>query len=102
MVLTHRVGIDVIEIHAPGGRAVAEHRLAPPGAHRTIRHPEHTQALQAAVLAAFDTKGPCRRKANRPPSPQATAIAARLSPHIGADPVVDLDLYRRLTQPEAS
>ena len=102
VVVTHRVGAERIEIHAPGGRAVAEHRLAPSGAHRTIRLSEHTQALQAAVLAAFDTTGPCRRKANRPPSPQATAIAARLAGTVGADPVVDLDVYRRLTQPEAS
>lgn len=102
VVVTHRCGSDRIEIHAPGGRTVAEHRLAPPGAHRTIRCPEHTQALRAAVLAAFDTAGPCRRKTNRPPSPKASAIAARLSPHISADPVVDLDIYRRLTQPEAS
>lgn len=101
VVVTHRVGADFIEIHS-AGRAVAEHRLAPSGAHRTIRHPEHAQALQAAVLASFDTAGPCRRKANRPPSSQAAAIASRLAPAVGADPVVDLDVYRRLTQPEAS
>ena len=101
VVVTHRVGADVIEIHS-AGRTVAEHRLAPSGAHRTIRLAEHTRALRAAVLASFGTAGPCRRKANRPPSPQAAAIAARLSPHISTDPVIDLDVYRRLTQPESS
>ena len=99
--VTHRCGTDSIEIHS-AGRVAAAHRLAPPGAHRTIRLSEHTQALQAAVLAAFDTAGPCRPKANRPPSPQAAAIAARLGAAVAADPVIDLDIYRRLTQGEAS
>ena len=99
--VTHRCGTDSIEIRG-AGRIAATHRLAPPGAHRTIRQSEHTQALQAAVLAAFDTAEPCRPKANRPPSPQAAAIAARLAPAAGADPVIDLDVYRRLTQPQAA
>ena len=54
------------------------------------------------MLAAFDTAEPCQRKANLPPSPQAAAIAARLGAAVGADPVIDLDIYRRLTQGEAS
>ena len=54
------------------------------------------------MLAAFDTAEPCGPKANRPPSPQAAAIAARLAPAAGADPVIDLDVYRRLTQPQAA
>ena len=101
VMVTHRCGIDSLEIHA-GGRVAATHRLAPSGAHRTVRLPHHSEALQQAVLAAFSTTSPCRPKANRPPSPQAAAIAARLSPHIGADPVIDLDVYRRLTHGEAS
>lgn len=102
VVVTHRCGTDSLEIHAVGGRVAATHRLAPSGAHRTIRLPHHSEALQNVVLAAFSTAGPCRPKANRPPSPKATAIAARLSPHIGADPVIDLDVYRRLTHGGAS
>ena len=99
--VTHRCGTDGLEIRA-GGRTVALHRLAPAGAHRTIRLPHHTEALQAAVLAAFSTAEPCGRKANRPPSAQAAAIAADLAPAVGADPVIDLDVYRRLTQPQAA
>ena len=99
--VTHRCGTDSLETRA-GGRIAAAHRLAPPGAHRTIRQPDHAEALQAAVLAAFDTAGPCRRKANRPPSAQAAAIAAQLGASVAADPVIDLDIYRRLTQGEAS
>ena len=100
VVVTHRCGTDLIEVHTSARQHAATHRLAPSGAHRTVRHPEHAEALQAAVLAAFSTAEPCRPKTNRPPSPQAAAIAARLSPHIGADPVIDLDIYRRLTQPQ--
>ena len=40
--------------------------------------------------------------ANRPPSAQAAAIAARLHGAAAEDPVIDLDGYRRLTQGEAS
>ena len=100
VVVMHRCGADGIEIHS-AGRAVAAHRLAPRGAGRTVRLPEHAQALQAAVLAAFDASAPCRRKANRPASAQAAAIAARLGA-AAQDPVIDLDVYRRLTQGEAS
>ena len=65
--VAHRCGAHSIEIRS-GGRVVAEHRLAPPGAHRVVRHPEHTKALQDIVLGAFSTDGPCARKAK--PSPQ--------------------------------
>ena len=99
--VTHRCGTDSLEIRAAGSVA-ATHRLAPAGAHRTVRLPEHARALQSLVLGAFDTAGPCRPKANRPPSPQAAAIAAQLGAEVTADPVIDLDVYRRLTQGEAS
>ena len=102
VVVTHRCGADSLDIRAAGGRVAATHRLAPAGAHHTIRLPEHAQALQAAVLAAFGTAGPCRRKANRPPSAQAAAIAARVGGAAVQDPVIDLDVYRRLTQGESS
>ena len=98
--VTHRCGTDSIEIRV-GGRVAATHRLAPSGAHRVVRLAEHTDALEAAVLAAFSTAGPCRPKANRPPSPTAVAIAARLHRTVAEDPVIDLDVYRRLTQGEA-
>ena len=84
VVVTHRSGTDLIAVHTSGRWHAATHRLAPSGAHRTVRHPEHAEALQAAVLAAFSSPGPCRIKTNRPPRSRAAAIAARLSPHIGA------------------
>jgi hypothetical protein len=90
-----RLGTDTIELRA-GGRVVVVHRLAPRGAQRTVRLPEHTAALENVVLGAFSSDRPCRRKVNRPPSDAALAVAAELLGDRGADPVIDLDVYRRL------
>lgn len=97
----HRHGTDSIDI-AASGRVVVTHRLAPPGAHRTVRLPEHTAALENVVLAEFTTAKPCPRKLNRPPSPAALAITAQLGAEALAEPVVDLDVYRRLVEGDAS
>lgn len=96
-----RLGADSAEFHA-GGVRVTTHRLAPRGAQRTVRLPEHTSALENIVLTRFNTAAPCRRKVNRPPSDAALAIAAELLGDRGADPVIDLDVYRRLTEQGAS
>ncbi len=99
--VTHRHGTDTIDI-AASGRVVATHRLAPAGAHRTVRLAEHTSALENLVLAEFNTDKPCARKLNRPPSPAALSIAAGLNAEAIAEPVVDLDVYRRLIEGDAS
>jgi hypothetical protein len=96
-----RHGTDTATFHT-GGTLVVEHRLAPRGAQRTIRLPEHTAALENVVLAQFSDARPCRRKVNRPPSDTALAIAAELVGDRGADPVIDLDVYRRLIEGGAS
>jgi transposase len=96
-----RLGTPTITLHA-GGVVVATHQLAPRGAQRTVRLPEHTAALENVVLAQFSTSRPCRRKVNRPPSDSALALAAELLGDRGADPVIDLDVYRRLTEGEVS
>lgn len=94
-----RLGADTIEITA--NRAlVASHRLAPRGAQRTVRLPEHTAALENVVLGTFSSARPCRRKVNRPPSDAALALAAELLGDQGADPVIDLDIYRRIADGE--
>ena len=90
-----RLGSDTIEVHA-SGRILAVHRLAPRGAQRTVRLPEHTTALENVVLAQFSSERPCRRKVNRPPTDAALALAAELLGDRGADPVIDLDVYRQL------
>lgn len=95
-----RLGTDTIDIVA-GGRTVTTHVLAPRGAQRTVRLAEHTAALENVVLGAFNTDRPCRRKLNRPPSDAALTLAAELLGERGADPVIDLDVYRRATEGEA-
>jgi transposase len=89
-----RLGTDTISIHAHG-QVVVTHQLAPRGAQRTVRLPEHTTALENLVLGAFTSDRPCKRKVNRPPTDAALAIAADLLGDRGADPVIDLDVYRR-------
>ncbi len=96
-----RLGSPTITLQA-GGAIVATHQLAPRGAQRTVRLPEHTAALENVVLAQFSTDRPCRRKVNRPPSDAALALAAELLGDCGADPIIDLDVYRRLTEGEVS
>ena len=99
--VTHRHGADTFEIRG-AGRVVTEHRLAPAGAHRTVRLAEHTEALQNVVLGQFSSARPCATKLNRPPSPVARAIADQLAASSVDDPVIDLDVYRRLVEGEAT
>jgi Mu transposase, C-terminal domain len=98
----HRHGTHSLDICSSSGSVIATHRLAPPGAHRVVRLAEHTLALETVVLAEFNTAKPCARKVNRPPSPAALAIAAQLGAEAMAEPVVDLDVYRRLVEGDAS
>jgi hypothetical protein len=94
-----RLGADTITVHARG-QLVATHQLASRGAQRTVRLPEHTTALENVVLGAFSSEQPCKRKVNRPPSDAALSLAAELLGDQGADPVIDLDTYRRLLDGE--
>jgi transposase len=89
-----RLGTDTFSVSA-SGVVVTTHQLAPRGAQRTVRLPEHTAALENVVLGSFSADRPCKRKVNRPPSDTALAIAAELLGDRGADPVIDLDVYRR-------
>jgi hypothetical protein len=97
----HRHGSDTIDI-AASGRVITSHRLAPAGAHRTVRLPEHTAALENVVLAEFNTDRPCATKKNRPPSATALALAAQLGAEVFAEPVVDLDVYRRFVEDQGA
>jgi transposase len=96
-----RLGSDSATFYA-GATMIVEHRLAPRGAQRTIRLPEHTAALENLVLAQFSDGRPCKRKVNRPPSDAALALAGELVGDRGADPIIDLDVYRRLVEGDAS
>lgn len=92
-----RHGSNEISIHT-GKAAVTEHVLAPAGANRTVRLPAHSAALENVVLAQFSTERPCKSKLNRPPSDTALAIAAQLDADLIAEPIIDLDVYRRLVE----
>jgi transposase len=91
-----RVGSNELVIMSPAGTVVATHQVAPRGAGRVVRLPQHTAALENVVLAAFTTDRPCPTKVNRPPSGVAVAIAAGIG---GNDevtgPVIDLSVYQR-------
>ena len=92
----HRLGTDSISIVSPSGAVVAEYRLAPSGAGVIQRLPELRAALESAVLIAFTTEPPCKRKENRPPSPEALAAAARLALLSDREVTVDLNRYAEL------
>lgn len=92
-----RLGELHLEIISAAGRRTARHRRAPAGAGQVLQTPEHRRLLEQAVLNAFTTERPCRRKANRPPGEDALAEAARLGPHNPAV-VVDLEDYARIAK----
>jgi len=103
-VMVHwRVGDPGFEIRSMTGEVLARHRRRPKGAGAAVRLPEHKAALEKAVLAAFTTKPPCRRKVNRPPSEAARALAGELiHPEQQSLPmVVDLRQYEELMRRDA-
>jgi transposase len=91
-----RVGVADIDVIAGTGQIVAHHRRAPDGAHAVVRSDDHRAALESVVLGAFTTARPCQRKANRPPSAAALALAAQLSG--AAEVTVDLEGYAALAR----
>ncbi len=101
-----RVGEPTVQIFSAAGSEVCCHRRAPAGAGQLTRTAEHAAALEGAVLAAFTTRRPCARKANRPPGQSAQREAARLraaqdaqTGQAGDDAVVvDLADYARLAE----
>jgi hypothetical protein len=99
VIVAHRLSTLELAVTSAAGVLLATHRLAPPGAGRTLRLAGHAAALERVVLAAFITDRPCQRKANRPPGPQAQAAARQLQllADQGAGEVaVDLARYAEL------
>lgn len=70
---------DEIDIIDTASGLLARHRLATPGQNMIVRDHGHAVALGRAVLAAFTTDTPCRRKDNRPPSDKAKTLAATIT-----------------------
>jgi transposase len=94
-----RVGEPLLRIVSVAGAIVAEHRRIPAGAGQQVRTTEHARLLEQAVLQAFTTGHPCRRKTNRPAGETALAELARLR---GLDPepapVISLERYAKLAE----
>ncbi len=94
-----RLGEPTLQVVSAAGVLVATHRRLPAGVGQTARQPGHAAALEQAVLAAFTTGPPCRRKANRPPSPEALLLAAALAPQALVDvEVPSLARYAELAE----
>ncbi len=92
-----RLGEPMLRLVSAAGVLVATHRRLPAGAGQTLRQPGHAAALEQAVLAAFTTRPPCRRKPNRPPSVEALALAAALAPQALVEVAVpSLERYAEL------
>ncbi len=75
-----RLGEPTLRLVSAAAVLVATHRRLPAGAGQLVRLAAHQAALEEAVLAAFTTRPPCRRKPNRPPDVEALALAAALAP----------------------
>jgi len=95
-----RSGEQTLRIISAAGTLIAKHRRAPSGAGQLIRSAEHAAGLEQAVLSAFTTHRPCRRKQNRPPGQAALAAAAVLRGEQPADGgvVIDLERYAQLAE----
>jgi transposase len=99
-----RLGEQTLVIVSAAGTQVAKHRRAPSGTGQLIRCAEHAAGLEQAVLSAFTTHKPCRRKQNRPPGQAALQAAAILrgeqpaAANDGGGVVIDLERYAQLAQ----
>ena len=76
--VVHRLGSATLDVVSAAGTTLARHHREPDHAGKTTRLDAHVAALEAAVLAAFSDRAPCRSKERRPPGPQARAEADRL------------------------
>jgi len=97
VIVSMAVGEPILRISTAAGELIATHRLAPAGAGQRVRTATHAAGLERAVLAAFTTKTPCRKKQNRPPGERALAELAALHGH-DRSPAVSLDHYAELAE----
>jgi len=98
----HRLGAVTLDVVAANDVVLARHERAPDGAGAVVRVAAHVVALEAAVLAGFTDRAPCRAKVRRPPSVAALAEADRLrgrQSRPGDHVVVDLAPYIAAGQP---
>lgn len=97
-----RLGEQTVLIVSAADTQVAKHRRASAGTGQLVRSAEHAAGLEQAVLSAFTTRPPCRRKQNRPPGQAALQAAAILRgeqpANDGGGVVIDLERYAQLAQ----
>jgi transposase len=99
VVVRARLGEGRLRIQSAAGAPLAEHRRALAGAGQVLRSELHAAQLERAVLDAFTTRPPCRRKPNRPPGEDALRAAARLRGHPAANlKAPDLARYAELAE----
>jgi len=98
VIVSRRMDEGVLQIRSMTGDVLARHRMAPAGAGALRRAEEHRVALQGEILSGFSTDRPCRRKANRPPSEAARAIAGRILTPDQQRFDVDLAYYEEMTR----
>ena len=92
-----RLGEPTLRVVSAAGVLVATHRRLPAGAGQIVRSGAHQALLEQAVLAAFTTRPPCRRKPNRPPSAEALTLAAALTSDALVEPELPtLETYAAL------
>ena len=90
-----RLADPTIDMLSESGRLVATHQQVARGQGRTVRLPEHIEALENVVLAEFTTGRPCKPKPNRPPTEAALAVAAGIGNIQTSETVIDLGVYQR-------
>jgi hypothetical protein len=80
--ISHRLGSSSLDISSSKGSGqlvvLARHRRAADGAGVTIRTDGHVLALETAVLGAFTSAPPHRKKVRIPPGETARAAAEQL------------------------
>lgn len=102
--ISHRLSstsLDISSTRATGQPVVlARHRRAADGAGVTVRTETHIRALETAVLGAFTTTPPHRKKVRIPPGEAALAAAEQLltaqhdqHPTPSSEAVIDLATY---------
>lgn len=94
--VSQRLGESFIDITTTSGVRIARHAIAPDGVGALVRTDNHVTELQTAVLAAFTTARPHRRKERIPISAEATALlpaTPSTHPAAHADVVIDLAAY---------
>lgn len=77
--VSHRLGVDTIDIATPSGAVVARHKVAEPGLGVTVRDTGHVAALEAIAMASAPPGRPHRRKERIPPGLAARRAAAVLT-----------------------